>query len=247
MVRGVDVRLVEAVEQDDPVGSGRIQLPRDVAERREEWGNFHGEGNFHQLLQLADGGRQLVLDRRARDAQIGDHLIEVQFQRVGAGLFDDTGEGQPRRTGRAVERRDDRDAHGPLHATDVLGVRVGGERVVVGAGKMREGAGPFGVQRVPLMDAPRAGQRDLLLEQRRDHDRGAPAVLEPLDRVEIEAERRRAGDERMGESKARETKWRCPWLCSSDDLGHRTVRAVSAAWERENGLPEIRQSGRYGS
>ena len=44
----VDVGLVEAVEQDDAVGAGGVELPGDVAERREEWGNFHGDGDFQR-------------------------------------------------------------------------------------------------------------------------------------------------------------------------------------------------------
>jgi hypothetical protein len=36
----------EAVEPDNAVGARCVELPRNVAEGREEWGNFHGDGDF---------------------------------------------------------------------------------------------------------------------------------------------------------------------------------------------------------
>jgi hypothetical protein len=49
--------------------------------------------------------------------------------------------------------------------------------------------GPPGIERILMMNPPLAGERDLLLEERRDHDSGAPAVFEALDGIEIESER----------------------------------------------------------
>ena len=76
----VDVWLVEAVEQDDAVGPGVVELPGHVAEGRVEWGNFHSEGNFQRTFQLADRADQLVLDRVAWNAQVGDDLDRGSIQ-----------------------------------------------------------------------------------------------------------------------------------------------------------------------
>ena len=63
------------------------------------------------------------------------------------------------------------------------------ERVVLDPRKVRERWPPRGLVRIALMDTPRAIQRDLLLEQRRDDNGGAPAIFKPLDGIEIKAKR----------------------------------------------------------
>ena len=117
----------------------------------------------------------------------------------------------------------------------------GASAVVGRAGKMREPDGPFGVQRVALMDTPRARQGDLLLEQRRDHHGGAAAVLEPLDRIEIKAKGRRSSDERVRQSKSEKgggrvhipdllTPWCYAWVVPSNGKVRGGSGSAEHAW-----------------
>jgi hypothetical protein len=70
------------------------------------------------------------------------------------------------------------------------------------AGKIADHLGEARIGRVHMGDSPLAGQADLLLEQRMQHDGRAPGILEPLHGIEVIAEWRRACDERMREAQS---------------------------------------------
>jgi hypothetical protein len=57
-------------------------------------------------------------------------------------------------------------------------------------------------------------QGDLLLEQRRNHDRSASAIFEPLDRIQIKAKGRSSCDERVRQSKSEKGRGRVHILIS---------------------------------
>jgi len=77
-----------------------------------------------------------VLDGDARHGEIGDDLVEVQFQGVSARLFDNAGELQPPFGRRAVERSDDGYLDRLFHATQVQGIFLRSLRIFV-AGRKR--------------------------------------------------------------------------------------------------------------
>jgi hypothetical protein len=55
--------------------------------------------------------------------------------------------------------------------------------------KRRKALGELWIQRIHVPNPPPCAHRDLFLEQRVEHDGGAPRIFEPLDRVEVPAER----------------------------------------------------------
>jgi hypothetical protein len=68
----VEVGLIEAVEQHQPVGTRAVELLGHVAERREEWRQLHGDSDRQFPLEFSHDLGQNVLDRRARLLGVGD-------------------------------------------------------------------------------------------------------------------------------------------------------------------------------
>jgi hypothetical protein len=61
----VDVRLIEAVEQDQTIGTRGIELLRNVAERGEEGRQLDSHRYLQQALHVCDDRDEPILDRTA--------------------------------------------------------------------------------------------------------------------------------------------------------------------------------------
>ena len=109
-VLGIDVGLVEPVEQDEAGGAEAIELPGEVRHRRVERRELHGQGDRDRLPQHGDDVDDAPLDGEAVFEQIGGDVVEVQLERVGAGPLDEPRVLQPPCGRRAVQRRDHRHA-----------------------------------------------------------------------------------------------------------------------------------------
>ena len=126
-----------------------------------------------------------MLDLRSRLIEVGDDLVHVQLERVGACLLDQLGELQPGFRGRAVERADHRNLDGGFHTTNVFQILVRAERVRLGLRKVGHDRRELAIQAVHVTDSAGFFLGDLLLEQRVEHDGAAAAVLEPADGIQM--------------------------------------------------------------
>jgi len=129
-------------------------------------------------------------------AHVARRVIQMQLERVGAGILKQSGVLEPAARRRSVERRHHRHADGALHAPQVLEVFVRPDRHPdrrLEAPRLGEriGVGVDVLDRVELF----AG--DLFLEQRAQHEHRRAGVLERAHQIEIVAERAGADDERM--------------------------------------------------
>ena len=122
----VDVGLVEAVEQHEAVGARPVQLLGEVRQRREERRQLDGHRDGDRLLDRPQDLDRPLLDVGAGLLRVGGDEVDVQLERVGAGLLDRLRVRQPALGGGAVERRDHRDLHRRLDLADLLEVRVSG-------------------------------------------------------------------------------------------------------------------------
>ncbi len=91
----VEVRLVEAVEQHQAVGAGGDGRRREVRERRVERAELDRQRDRDRR---ADRGDQLQvgrLDLGRGPARVGGDVVQVQLERVGAGVLDPAGVADP--------------------------------------------------------------------------------------------------------------------------------------------------------
>jgi len=184
-VTDVDVRLEKTIEQDEAASAGLVERPGQVAECREERRKLDRERNCELGLEILDDLFQAVLDGRSRLIEVGDDFVHVQLERVGACLLDQPGELQPHFRGRAIEGADHRDIDGGFHPTHVLEVFVRAERVHFRFRKVRDDGRELAIQAVHVTDPVGFLLRDLLLEQRVEHDGGAAAVLQAADGIQM--------------------------------------------------------------
>ncbi len=134
--------------------------------------------------------------------RIGGDVIDIEFQGVRTGLFDQAGVVGPAAEADAVERADHRDVHRCLDAGDLLEVAVRSERVVLHAREIGSG---FGKRLGGVLGVGELGDLvvgDLLFEERVHDDGGGAGVFETADVVELVNQRRCAGHDRVFERQA---------------------------------------------
>ena len=84
----IDVRLIEAVEEDESVGAGVIETLRHVREVAEERAQFHRDRNRHGRSSPRARCRDTLFNIRGRQLGIGRDVIDVALDRVGARALD---------------------------------------------------------------------------------------------------------------------------------------------------------------
>ena len=124
-------------------------------------------------ISFAHCGHEVHIPRlqiTARRLQVGHHEVQVQFQRVGAGLFDVMRVANPITRRRCVQAADDRNRHGSLAARHMLQIGLRAAIVfpqfVEVRQRFRQG------RRLQAASVSSRGCLDLLFEQRRQHRRG---------------------------------------------------------------------------
>ena len=134
----VDVRLVEAVEQDETVGARTVQLGGEIrkgrVERRELDRHRDPDGLLHFLQQID----RLLLHLVAALPLVGRELVDVQLDRVRARRFHLAGIVEPPAPRRPVQGADDGDADRLLDPGDLLEVLLGAQAVVLLAREIGE-------------------------------------------------------------------------------------------------------------
>jgi hypothetical protein len=178
------------------VGARPLQLERHVGDGAEEVRHLDREWDRHVPPHVA---HQLEIRplhlAAALDGVRGDE-VRIQLERVGAGLLDGACEFDPAARRDAVQARDDRHVHRGLRPPHVLQIRVGPERVEGSLGEVRQrlgiavrAVGEVVVEVVPF-------DRELLLEERRQHDRAGAGVFGTANEIEI-----------LGHGRGREDEW----------------------------------------
>ena len=174
---GVDVGLVEAVEQHQPVGAGVDQLHGQVAEGGVEGAELDRQRDLELVTHRAHQGGAACLDLTARQAEVGGDEVDVELEGVGAGVGQQRRVLDPGARLDGVEAGDDGDVQ--------RGFRLLHQgQVAVGAGVV----GPEPVKGPPTGLAARSAAGDLLqdagflaellLEQRGEHHRTRTSLLQ---------------------------------------------------------------------
>ena len=142
-VEGVDVEvgLVEAIEQHEPVGTGGFDARRKVGHGRVVRTELHRERDADLSSDRGDDieVRGFHVGRAA--VRVGSHVVQVQFEGVGAGVGDELGVADPSSGGSRVEAADDGHRRAGLHALEIGEVALAGVREVVDGGEVVERLG----------------------------------------------------------------------------------------------------------
>ena len=137
----VEVRQVEAIEEDQRIGTGTVEMLRQIGDRAKRVPELHRDGDRDVSLHISHEVHVHLLDLASRQLGIGGNVVDVQLERVRAGLLDLPGVGDPAARRDAVEAADDRDAHGCLGPPDVFEVSVGPKVVARHVREVRERLG----------------------------------------------------------------------------------------------------------
>jgi hypothetical protein len=194
----VEVGLVEAVEQHQPVSAGPDQLVGQVGQRAEVGAELDRQRDADALADRADQLDNAPLDLGAVQLGAGGDEVDVQLQGVGAGLLEQGGLLDPAAGGDAVEAGDHRDLQAGPDLLDQHQVAVGAGVVLV-EGQRRGQAVRPGLQQPPDLLGL---QPELFLEQRRQHHSRRPGRLQPPQPVQAAGQRRGRGDQRAAQVQA---------------------------------------------
>ena len=98
----IDVGLVAAVEEDEPVHADLLELPRERRDRGEIREDLHRDRDRDERAHGADRVERVGLERRAARPEVRGQVVEVQLEGVRAGLLDERSRtrSSPRRSSR---------------------------------------------------------------------------------------------------------------------------------------------------
>ena len=198
----VDVRLIEAVEKNHAGCAERVELFGEMAGRREERRQFHRDRDGDGVPDLCQDVDRALFHRDSGFVGIGGDVIDVELERVRAGLFDQVGVVNPAAHAHAVERADHRDVHRLLDAGDLVQVAVRPEAVVLHFREIGDGLGERFRRVLGVGEFRDLVVGDLLLKKRVHDDGGGPGVFEAAHVVELVNERRGSGHHRVFQGQA---------------------------------------------
>ena len=193
----VDVRLIEAVEQGDALRTGELELFDEMRQRGKKRRQLHDDGKAHHAAQLVQQAEIARLHGRARLQHLGCDVIDVELQRIGAGLLQCAPEFHPARQGDAVEARHHRDVQPRFQAVQVFEVAL---QPALEFAMARQEAVGFGMTEIGVQQEAvehRVLRLQLLLEQRIHHQRGSAGILQLQRSVEVARQRRSRGHQRV--------------------------------------------------
>src|SRR5690349_1852649 len=110
----VEIRLVEAIEQHQPIGAGLIELHHHVGNGAEIGAEFYRYRNSNATLHFRHQVALHGFDLYAVEGRIYGKVIDVQLERIGPGFLDEPGIADPAAGGHAVEASDHRNPDSPL-------------------------------------------------------------------------------------------------------------------------------------
>ncbi len=195
----IEVRLVETVEQDQPVRPGIDDVARDVRHRGVVGTELDRQRDADGRPDRGDQRQVRRLDVGRRPGRVRGHVVEVELERVRAGVLHELCVADPATGAGGVEAGDDRDGRLGLDLSKPGQVAVpgSGERLDVREVVERLGeAVRAGLERPVDLDLL---EDDLLLEERWQDDRRRPRLLEQAGGCGLAGQRRRRGDDRRTE------------------------------------------------
>ena len=198
----VEVGLIEAVEQHQGIRARVGQPLGHIAHRAEVRAELDRHRNGDRAFDMKERVDVAPLDLLGADLRIGRDVVDVQLERVCAGLLDAPGVIDPGPVRHAIQAGDDGNMGGFLGLVNEL-------QVVIGAGVIRphlrevgrrfiEALGPVAhevIERVAFL-------LDLFLEQGGQDDGRRAGILEPLDPIQIARQRRSRRHQRVGQLQA---------------------------------------------
>ena len=217
---GVEVGLVEAVEQHKTGDARRGDLAGEVGERRVVRRQLDRERNGEVLGHAGDDLELAGLDVGRRALGVGRQPVEVELEGVGAGLFDELGVADPAAARRGVQAGDDRHGQALLGRAHIGEIVLGGVRIAADVGEVVERFGEALGALLEGRDQVGVFLVDLLFEERRQHDGRRAGGFEAARRGELA--RQRAGGSHEGrtqlKSEIRGSKAAHDWLLLVGDL-----------------------------
>ena len=199
----VDVRLIETIEQGDAVRARELKLFHEMRQRGKERRQLHGDGNADRPAQFGEQTEITRLHRLAGFRHLRRDMVDVEFQRIGAGLLQFTAQFHPAGRGDAVEARH----HGNFQAAFELMqmrqvvIEAAAELAMIGQkAVLRFATAKAGMQQKAVHH--RVFRLQLLFEQRIHHQCGGAGILQPQRRVEVARQRRCRGHQRVLELEA---------------------------------------------
>ena len=201
---GIDVGLVEPVEEHEALRSRLVELGHKLSERRIKGRQFHRHRDTddpHHFAHHLDG---LALDRLRTQGQVEGHPVQIELQGVGAGMLHELRVLEPSSGSGAIERRDDGNRHRHLHPPQVLEVFIRPEHEGLRRREVGQGLGEGLLVRLRL-ECDHLLALDLLLEEGSQNDGGSARVLQPAHRIDGVREGRGPGDERVRQLEAQVT------------------------------------------
>ena len=116
-------------------------------------------------------------------------MIDVELQRISAGLLHQLRIIDPSSRRAAIERSDHRHRHGVLDFAQLLQISVAVEGKFVTLGKIRQGFGVRIGKNAHLVDRPQVLADNLLLKERVHHNGRCTGILQTADHVQVVHER----------------------------------------------------------
>ena len=181
----VDVGLVEPVEEHEAVRSRGNELGREVRHRRVVRTELHGERDVDLAANRRDDVEVPAFDVGGGGQRVGSDVVQVALDRISAGLLHEPRVAGPASCRRRVEARKDGNLDARLDLGEI------GEIPLTGVGELGYGRevveclgevlGP-GLEGAVHLDLV---VEDLLLEQRREHDRGRTGFFELAHEIDV--------------------------------------------------------------
>ena len=198
---GVDVGLQEPVEHGQAGRASVVEHDCHLAERAEVRRQLHRDRDGDDRLDRGEDLGVAAFGVPRGDQRVAGQVVDVQLDRGRARLFHGGGVVRPAARRHTVQRGDHRDVHrlgGPGNEVEVAVRPVPVARIGQVAGSLVVAVGVrLGEPGIPVGLGPQ-----LLLEQRRQHDRADARRGQPLHARDGRGQRARRGDKRTAEGEA---------------------------------------------
>ncbi len=181
----IEVGLIEAVEQHQPVGAGLGESLGQMRQRGDEGAQLERDRDTHPRANRADEVDIRIFKLSPTYACVGRQVVDVQLQCIGAGLLDFMRILDPSAGRDAVEAADHRNIKRLLQPPQVIEIALGANIVALHLGKIAErlGIGLGAAAEVMIELVTLVG--DLLLEQRVQHDRRCTGGLQSARQLDL--------------------------------------------------------------
>ena len=195
----VQVRLVEAVEQNESVRAASNGLAREIGERRVVRAELDGQRDGDGRANLRDEVQVRRIHLRRGLRRVRRDAVQVEFQRVRSGFLHELGVANPAAGRGGVEACDDRHGGRGLDRGQIGQIAVPDARQRIHCREVLEGFRELAGAGFERLVQPDLVVEDLLLEQRREHDGPHARLVEATGGGGIAGQRRGRSHDRRAE------------------------------------------------